>query len=67
MVRKFIKLDFQHIQPHIIWRFLGEVIFKILKVAQKSNSHTKFRSTDLPKRPHHISTLKYLLYVFISL
>jgi hypothetical protein len=33
MVRKLIKLAFQHIQPHAIWRFLGEVIIKILKAA----------------------------------
>jgi hypothetical protein len=33
MVRKFIKSDFQHIQPHAIWRLLGEVISKILKAA----------------------------------
>jgi hypothetical protein len=54
MVRKLIKSAFQRIQPHVIWRFLGEVI-KILKVAQKSNSHTEFSSADLPKRLLHIS------------
>jgi hypothetical protein len=67
MVRKLIKSDFQHIQPHIIWRFLGEVIIKILKATHKSNSHTEFSSADLPKRPLHISTLKYFLFVFIPL
>jgi hypothetical protein len=54
MVRKLIKSAFQRIQPHIIWRFLGEVIIKILKTAQKSNSHTEFSSADLPKRLLHI-------------
>jgi hypothetical protein len=56
MVRNIIKSAFQRIQPHLIWRFLEEVIIKILKVAQKSNSHTKISSTELPKRLHHIST-----------
>jgi hypothetical protein len=56
MVIKLIKSDFQRIQPHVIWRFLGEVIVKILKVAQKSNSHTEVTSADLPKRLLHIST-----------
>jgi hypothetical protein len=56
MVRKHIKLAFQRIQPHVIWRFLGEVIIKILKTTQKSNSHTEFSSADLPKRLLHIST-----------
>jgi hypothetical protein len=56
MVRKLIKLAFQRIQPHVIWCFLGEVIIKILKAAQKSNSHTEFSSADLPKRLLHIST-----------
>jgi hypothetical protein len=55
-VRKLIKLAFQHIQPHVIWRFLEEVIIKILKTAQKSNSHAEFSSPDLPKRLLHIST-----------
>jgi hypothetical protein len=36
MVRKISKIVFQRIQPHLIWRFLGEVIIKILKAAQKS-------------------------------
>jgi hypothetical protein len=54
-VRKLIKSAFQHIQPHIIWRFLGEVNIKILKDAQKSKSHTEFSSVDLPKRLLHIS------------
>jgi hypothetical protein len=44
MVRKLIKSAFQRMQPHVIWRFLGEVIIKILKVAQKSNDHTEFSS-----------------------
>jgi hypothetical protein len=48
MVRNIIKSAFQRIQPHIIWRFLEEVIIKVLKVAQKSNSHTEFSSADLP-------------------
>jgi hypothetical protein len=56
MVRKLIKSAFQRIQPHLIWRFLGEVIIKILKVAQKSNSHTEISSAELPKRLLHIST-----------
>jgi hypothetical protein len=56
MVRKLIKLAFQCNQSHVIWRFLGKVIIKILKVAQKSNSHTEFSSADLPKRLLHIST-----------
>jgi hypothetical protein len=55
MVRNLIKLDFQCIQPHVIWRFLEEVIIKILKTAQKSNSHAEFSSADLPKRLLHIS------------
>jgi hypothetical protein len=33
MVTNLIKLAFQRIQLHVIWRFLGEVIIKILKVA----------------------------------
>jgi hypothetical protein len=65
MVRKFIKLAFQRIQPHTIWRFLGEVIIKILKAAQKSNNYAESSSGHLPKRPLHISTLKYFLFVFI--
>jgi hypothetical protein len=56
MVRKFIKLAFQRIQPHVIWRYLEEVIIKILKTAQKSNNHMEFSSADLPKRLLHIST-----------
>jgi hypothetical protein len=56
LVRKLIKSDFQRIQPHVIWRFLGEVNIKILKAVQKSNSHTEFSSADLPKRLLHIST-----------
>ena len=56
MVRKLIKLSFQRIQPHVIWRFLEEVIVKILKAVQKSNSHTEISSSDLPKRLLHIST-----------
>jgi hypothetical protein len=68
MVRKLIKSDFQRIQPHIIWRYLGEVIIKILKAVQKSNSHTEFSSAHLLKRPLHISTLKYFLFlVYTSL
>jgi hypothetical protein len=55
MVRKLIKSAFQRIQPNIIWRFLEEVIVKILKAAQKSNSHTEISSADLPKRLLHIS------------
>ena len=55
-MRNIIKLAFQRIQPHAIWRFLGEVIIKILKAAQKSNSHTEINSADLPKRLLHIST-----------
>jgi hypothetical protein len=62
MVRNLIKSAFQRIQLHSIWRLLGEVIIKILKVAQKSNNHAKFSSRDLPKRPLHISTLKALLW-----
>jgi hypothetical protein len=56
MVRKLIKSAFQRIQPHLIWRFLGEVIIKILKATQKSNNHTKISSAELPKRLLHIST-----------
>jgi hypothetical protein len=56
MVRKLIKSVFQRIQPHIIWRFLEEVIVKILKAAQKSNSHMEISSADLLKRLLHIST-----------
>jgi hypothetical protein len=56
MVRKLIKLAFQRIQSHVIWKFLGEVIIQILKAAQKSNNHTEFSSADLPKRLLHIST-----------
>jgi hypothetical protein len=56
MVRKLIKSTFQHIQPHLICRFLGEVIIKILKVVQKSNSHTEISSAELSKRLLHIST-----------
>jgi hypothetical protein len=67
MVRKLIKSAFQRIQPHIIWRFLGEVIIEILKVAQKSNSHMEFSSVDLSKRLLHISTLKYFCFMFIDL
>jgi hypothetical protein len=67
LVRKLIKLAFQRIQPHAIWRFLGEVIIKILKAAQKSNSHAESSSAHLPKRPLHISTLKYFLFVFIPI
>jgi hypothetical protein len=67
MVRKLIKLAFQRIQAHVIWRFLGEVIIKILKATQRSNSHKEFSSGDLPKSPLHISTLKYFLFVFIPL
>jgi hypothetical protein len=67
MVRNIIKSTFQRIQPHIIWRFLEEVIIKVLKAAQKSNSHTEFSSADLPKRPLHISTLKYLSFMFVPL
>jgi hypothetical protein len=62
-----MKLAFERIQPHAIWRFLGEVIIKILKAAQKSNNHVEFSSGYLPKRPLHISTLKYILFVFISI
>jgi hypothetical protein len=64
MVRKLIKSAFQCIQPHVIWRLLGEVIIKILKDAEKSNNHAEFSSRDLPKRPLHISTLKYFIFVF---
>jgi hypothetical protein len=67
MVRKLIKLAFQRIQPHAIWRFIGEVIIKILSVVQKSNIHAKFSSRDLPNRPLHISTLKYFLFMFIPI
>jgi hypothetical protein len=67
MVRKLIKLAFQCIQPHTIWRFLGEVVINILKAAQKSNSHAEFSFGDLPKRPLHINTLKYFLFVFIPI
>jgi hypothetical protein len=56
MVRKLIKSAFQCIQPHLIWRFLGEVIIKILKAAQKSNSHTEISFVELLKRLLHIST-----------
>jgi hypothetical protein len=56
MVRKIIKSAFQRIQPHVIWRFLEEVIVKILKAAQKSNNHTEISFVDLPKRLLHIST-----------
>jgi hypothetical protein len=56
MVRKLIKSDFQRIYPHLIWRFLEEVIIKILKSPQKSNSHTEISSAELPKRLLHIST-----------
>jgi hypothetical protein len=56
MVRKLIKSAFLRIQPHVIWRFLEEVITKILKAAQKSNSHTEISSADLTKRLLHIST-----------
>jgi hypothetical protein len=56
MVRKLIKLAFQRNQSHIIWRFLGKVIIKILKTTQKSNTHTEFSSANLPKRLLHIST-----------
>jgi hypothetical protein len=64
---KLIKLAFQGIKPHAIWIFLGEVIIKILKAVQKSNSHTKFSSRYLLKRPIHISTLKYFLFVLIPI
>jgi hypothetical protein len=68
MVRKRIKSAFQPNQSHIIWRFLGEVIIKILKTAQKSNRHTEFSSADLTKRLLHISTWKYFLFrVYTSL
>jgi hypothetical protein len=67
MMRKLIKLAFQRIYPHAIWRLLGEVIVKILKVAQKSNIHTKFSFGDLLKRPLHISMLKYFLFMFIPI
>jgi hypothetical protein len=67
MVRKLIKLAFQCIQPHAIWRLLGEVIIKMMKVAQKSNNHTEFGSGYLPKRPLQISTLKYFLFVFMPI
>jgi hypothetical protein len=67
MVRKLIKLAFQRIQPHAIWRFLGEVIIKILKAAQKPNNHAESSSGHLSKRPLHISTLKYFLFVFIHI
>jgi hypothetical protein len=66
MVRKLIKSAFQRIQPHVIWRFLGKVIIKILKAVQKSYNHTEFNSADLPKRLLHISTLKYFCFVFIA-
>jgi hypothetical protein len=56
MMRNLIKSAFQRIQPHLIWRFLGEVIIKILMVAQKSNIHTEISSAELPKRLIHIST-----------
>jgi hypothetical protein len=56
MVRNLIKSAFQHIHPHVIWRFLGEVIAKILKATQKSNSHTEISYADLLKRLLHIST-----------
>jgi hypothetical protein len=56
MVRKLIKSAFQLIQPHVILRFLEEVIVKILKAAQKSNSHTEISYADLPKRLLHISS-----------
>jgi hypothetical protein len=56
MVRKLIKLAFQLIQPHLIWRFLGEVVIKILKAARKSNIHTEISSAELSKRLLHIST-----------
>jgi hypothetical protein len=67
MVRNLIKLSFQRIQPHAIWRFLGEVIIKILKVVQKSNIHAEFSSGNLLKRPLHISTLKYFFCVYTYL
>jgi hypothetical protein len=67
MVRNLIKLAFQRIQPHAIWRFQGEVIIKILKVVHKSNNHVESSSRYLPKRPLHISTLKYFLFVFIPM
>ena len=38
MVRNLINLAFQRIQPHVIWRFLEEVIIKILKTTQKSKT-----------------------------
>jgi hypothetical protein len=53
---KAYQVSFPTHLAHIIWRFLGEVIVKILKVAQKSNSHTEISSADLPKRLLHIST-----------
>jgi hypothetical protein len=56
MVRKLIKSAFQRIQLHLIWRFLEEVIIKILKATQKSNSHTEISSAQLSKRLLHIST-----------
>jgi hypothetical protein len=67
MVRNLIKIAFQCIQPHAIWIFLEEVIIKILKAAQKSNSQAEFSSRYLPKRPLHISTLKYFLFMFIPI
>ena len=41
MVWKLIKLTFQRIQRHVIWKSQGGVIVKTLKTAQKTNSHAE--------------------------
>jgi hypothetical protein len=48
-----VSFPMQPVPRHL--KILRKVIVKILKVAQKSNSHTKISSPDLPKRLFHIS------------
>jgi hypothetical protein len=64
MVWMLIKLAFQRIQLHIIWRFQDGVIAKTLNIAQKSNSHTETQQEASSKRPFHIVRLIFFISCF---
>jgi hypothetical protein len=53
MVRKLINSAFQRIQPHVIWRFLGEVIIKILKTTLVKQLHVIRLCRSLKEAPSH--------------
>jgi hypothetical protein len=69
IVRKLSKSAFQGIQPHIIWRFLGEFFYQNTKGCAEVKQPPEFSFGDLPKRPLHISTkiLSFCVYTYLRL